>query len=156
MPKRRPAFDPAQLGFSFETPRADVAEGALADLDRVVASAVAQILKEDPRSRWEVAGQVSALLDTDVSKATLDKYCSEASPEHNVSFSRLLALVVATCRYDVLDALLRRIGATLLCGEDVELAEIGHLEAQRRDIEKRLKRLKSVAKPISRDRGGSR
>jgi hypothetical protein len=150
MPKRRPAFDPAQLGFSFDAPRADVAEGALADLERVTASAVASILKEDPRSRYEVAGQVSALLDADVSKATLDKYCSEASPEHNVSFARALALVVATRRYDVLDALLRRIGCALLRGEEIELAEIGHLEAQRREIDKRLKGLKAVAEPLKR------
>ncbi len=150
MPKRRPAFDPAQLGFSFEVPPADVAEGALADLDRQVASAVAGILKDDPRSRWEVAGQVSALMDADVSKATLDKYCSEASPEHNISFARLVALVVATRRYDVLNALLRRIGATLVLGEEIELLQIGHLEAQRRAIDKQLKGLKAVAEPISR------
>lgn len=150
MGKRNPAFESAQLGFSFEAPRPDVAEGALADLDRVVASAVATILKEDPRSRWEVAGQVSALMDADVSKATLDKYCSEASPEHNISFARALAIVVATRRYDILDALLRRIGCALLRGEEIELAEIGHLEAQRREIEKRLKGLKAVASPIDR------
>ena len=71
----------------------------------------------------------------------------ESTPERQ----RLLGLVVVTQRYDVLDALVRPIGASLLCGEEIRLAEIGHLEAEKRRIDLRLKGLKSEASPMRRD-----
>ncbi|WP_370236581.1 hypothetical protein [Brevundimonas sp.] len=150
MPKRKPALASDQMAFTFDAPRQDVTEGALADLGRKAASAVATMLRDDPRSRYEIAGQLSALMDTQVLKTTLDAYTAESKDGHYVPFERLLGLVVVTQRYDVLDALVRPIGASLLCGEEIRLAEIGHLEAQRRDIERRLKGLKSEATPISR------
>lgn len=150
MPKRAPALNAAQLAFSFDAPELDVAEGALADLERVTASAVGAILRRDPRSRYEVAGQLSALMDADVSKLMLDAYASEARDGHNISFARFLGLVVTTRSFDVLDALVRRIGCTVMVGEEIHLAEIGHLEAEQRRIQQRLKALKGEAAPLKR------
>lgn len=159
MGKRQPSLDAAQLGFSFDAPLPDVSEGALADMDRQVASAVSTMLRGDPRSRYEVAGQLSALIGTDVSKLMLDAYSSEARDGHNISLGRFLALVVVTQRFDALDALLRRIGCAAVVGEEILLAEMGHLEAQRRQIDQRLKSIKAVAQPVTRTpnvRGGAR
>ncbi len=149
-PKRKPALHPAQMAFTFDTPTPDVSEGALSDLERKVASAVASILKRDGRSRFEVAGQVSALLDDDVTKYMLDAYSSESRDGHNISMARFLALVVATQGFDVLDALTRIIGCAVIVGDEMRLAEIGHLEAQQRDAARKLKLLKAIAKPLSR------
>lgn len=124
-------------------------DGALARLPAITASAVAEILKGDPRSRFDIAGAVSKLMDEDVSKLMLDAYASEARDGHRISFDRMLALVAATGRYDVLRAALRRIGADLLVGEEVYLAEIGNLESQKRAIDTRLRMLKSEATPIA-------
>lgn len=153
MAKRKPALNTAQMAFTFDAPRPDVSEGALSGMDRLVASGVAAILKEDPRSRFEVAGQVSALMDADISKLMLDAYASESRDGHNISLARFLGLVVATQRFDVLDALLRQVGCAVVVGEEILLAEIGHLETQRRVIDQRLKSLKVEATPIQ--RGGA-
>ncbi len=149
-PKRQPALHPAQMAFTFDTPTPEVSEGALSDLDRKVASAVAAMMKRDGRSRFEIAGQVSALLNDDVTKYMLDAYSSESRDGHNISFARLFALVVATQGFDVLDALARMIGCSVMVGDEIRLAEIGHLEAQKRDAERRLKMLKATAQPLSR------
>ena len=153
MPKRKPALDPAQLDLGFGVPEPACSDAALAMLPRIVASGVAAILKGDARSRFDIAAAVSRLLDEDVSKLMLDAYASEARDGHRISFDRMLALVAATGRYDVLRAALRRIGADLLVGEEVFLAEIGHLESQRREIDARLRRLKSEATPMAEPRG---
>lgn len=153
MGKRSPALDPSQMAFTFETPRPAVAEGSLADLERKVASAVSQILRDDGRSRYEIAGQVSALLGEDVSKFMLDAYASEARDGHNVSVARFLALVVATQRFDALDAVVRQIGVSALAGDEIRLAEIGHLQAQKRELDRRLKTLQGSVQPLSRGRG---
>lgn len=150
MGKRTPAMAPGQMAFSFSTPRPDATEGSMADLERMAASAVANVLREDPRSRFEIAGQVSALMDADVSKFMLDGYAAESRDGHNISLARFLALIAVTQRFDVLDALLRRIGCAAVVGEEILLAEIGHLEAQRRNIDRRLKGLKAEAQPLQR------
>ncbi len=152
MSKRRPSFSPDQLGFTFETPVTVAEEGQLAGLDRVIASAVGRILRDDPRGRYEIAAGVSALLEEDVSKAMLDAYSAEAKDSHNISLTRFLALVAETQRYDVLDALCQKIGCKVLVGEEVLTAELGHIEAQIERLQARRGVLKKVA-PIIR-RGG--
>lgn len=149
-PKRNPAFDATQLDLGFGVPEAATSDGSLTEMARMTASAVSVILRGDLRTRFEIAGAMSALLDDEVTKLMLDAYASEAREGHRISFDRFLALVAATGRYDVLGQLLRQIGAQLLVGEEVYLAEIGHLEAQRRQIEQRLRTLKSEARPIER------
>lgn len=150
MGKRTPALHPSQMAFSFDTPTPDVSEGSLADLERKVAAAVSQILREDGRSRFEIAGLVSALMGEDVSKFMLDAYASEARDGHNISLARFLGLVVATQRFDALDAVLRQVGVSAMVGDEIRLAEIGHLEAQKRQLDQRLKSLKSEAQPLTR------
>lgn len=152
MGKRTPALNPQQMAFSFDSPTPDVSEGALAELERKIASAVSQILRDDGRSRFEIAGQVSALMGEDVSKWMLDGYASEARDGHNISMARFLGLIVATQRFDALDAVLRQVGVSAMVGDEIRLAEIGHLEAQKRQLDQRLKSLKSEAQPLTRGR----
>lgn len=148
MGKRTPALPADQMAFSFDTPRPAVEEGALADLETKVASAVATILKRDPRSRHEVAGQVSMLLDDTVTKLMLDAYAAPARDGHNISVARFLALIVATQQHDALRGVLREIGCSVMVGEEILLAEIGHLTSKRKLIDERLKALRREAQPI--------
>ncbi len=152
MNKRRAALDPSQLGFSFETPVTVAGDGQLAGLDRLVASAVGRILKDDPRSRYEIAAGVSALLEDDVSKAMVDAYAAEAKDGHNISVARFFALISETQRFDILDHLLHRIGCKALVGEEVLTAELGHINAQIERLQARQKVLKKVAPVIERRR----
>lgn len=150
MTKRRASIDPSQLGFTFDPPVPARRDADLAGLDRVVAASVAQALKDDPRSRDEVAGAISALLGEPVTKLMLDAYASEARDTHNISAGRLLALIAVTDRFDLLDALVRRIGAALLVGEELHAARLGHLQAQRDRLDAEIKKMRSAAQPIER------
>ena len=149
MPKRKPAFDPGQMHMDF-TPRALASDGMLMGIDRQLSSAVALMLKEDDRDRFDVAAAVSRLLDQDVSKSMLDKYSSETSEEHNISAGRFFALVAATGRYDLLEALLRKIGCALVVGEEVLTVELGHVSAQIERLQARQRQLKKAAPAITR------
>lgn len=143
-----------QLGFTFDPPAPARRDADLAGLERVVAAAVAIALKEDTRSRFEIAGAVSALLDDEVSKAMLDAYASEAREAHNISAARLLALTAVTERFDLLDALLRRIGAALLVGDELRTARLGHLKAQEKALRAEIRKLEGDVAPIDRQGPG--
>lgn len=148
--KRRPALDAAQMAFTFAVPAMPRQDGELAGLGRFISSGVARMLKEDARSREEIAGHMSALLGETVTRWMLDAYASEARAEHSVSAERLLALVVATARYDVLDAIVRRTGAAVLVGDEVEAARLGHLMAQQRSLAAQIAAARARATPIAR------
>lgn len=150
MGKRRPSLDPNQLGFTFEAPQPARREADLAGLDRVVASGVSQALREDGRSRGEIAGAMSALLSEPVSTAMLDAYAAESRDDHNISMARALALIAVTDRHDILDYLVRRIGAVLLIGEEINAARIGHLDRQIAALQEEKKAWQKKTSPIDR------
>lgn len=150
MSKRRPSLDANQLGFTFDAPVQPTREADLAGLDRMVAAAVAQALKGDERDRFEVAAAVSRLLNEDVTKFMLDAYASEAREDHNIPAHRFFALVAVTDRYDLFDALARKIGAALLVGEEIVTAELGHIERQMAALRARHKQIKGRA-PVIRE-----
>lgn len=147
-PKRSPAFDPGQTAFDFEPRSTSLSDGMLNGIDRQIASAVARVLKDDERDRYDVAAAMSRILDADVSKSMLDKYASESSEEHNISAGRFLVLIAATRRYDVLRALLHRIGCELVEGEEVLTVELGHVSAQIERLQERQRLLKKAAPAI--------
>ena len=150
--KRRPSLTDGQMAFTFSAPKPAQDEGDLAGLGRVISSAVARALKEDVRSRGEVAGKVSSLLGEDVSKFMLDAYASEAREEHAISAARFLAVIAATGRLDILDAVISRVGGRVLVGEEVHAARLGHLMAKRAEIDAQIKEIRPIVEPI--ERGG--
>ena len=148
--KRRPSLTDGQMAFTFAAPSAARNEGDLAGLGRMISSAVARAMNEDRRSRPEIAGKVSALLGEDVSRWMLDAYASEAREEHAISAARFFAVIAATERLDILDALVSRIGGRILVGEEMHAARLGHLMAQKSEIEAQIRELRPVAHPIGR------
>lgn len=150
MRKRRSA--PGQIAFAFEVPAAPRGEAALAGLEPQLSAMVSEMLRSDPRPREVVAAEVSALLGEKVSREMLDAYASPAREQHKCIMSRVLALVAVTNRHDLLDAILRRIGAALLVGAEVHTARVGHLRQQRAQIDAELRRLERQA-PLIGSRG---
>lgn len=128
MPKGR--VHPDQLGFVFEAPRAPSGAAALAGLEARICSTVGSILNSTPRAREVIAAEMSVILSEEVSKAMLDAYASPARAEHKVPMSRFLALVAVTGRHDLLDPILREIGAALLVGEEVMTARLGQIDRE--------------------------
>ena len=143
---------PDQFGFDFSAPAQAETPGSLAGLEKQICAAAGVILNSDPRDRWVIAAEMSVLLGEEVSRFTLDAYASPAREDHKVQMSRFWALVQVTKRHDVLDQLLRPIGAGLLVGEEVHTARLGHLRQQARAIQDEIKNLERKAPLI---RGGN-
>lgn len=139
MPKAK--IHPDQLGFTFETPVAASGAAALAGLEQRICSTVGTILNSDSRPREIIAAEMSILLAEEVSPRMLDAYSSPARADHKVPMSRFLALVAVTKRHDLLDPLMREIGAAVLVGEEVMTARLGQIDreiARLRDEQKKL------------------
>jgi hypothetical protein len=148
-PKRKPTEDPRQLSLVLEVPpRMDTTPGALAGLDRRISGLISRVLKEHIDPRAVIAGRMSALLDEDVSKSMLDQYAAPSSEAHNISAARLLALVAATHRHDLLDVLVMPLGCRVLEGEEVIAAQLGSVEARIRELSEERKRLQARVTPI--------
>ena len=152
--KPRPtAFDPRQLELGLsQAPRRN-RDGALSGIERRIASAIALIIKEEPRSRYEVAGEVSRLLDDEVSKAMIDAYSSEAKENHNISAGRFYALIAATGRFDIFREFCTDIGVDLVIGDEIYTAELGHIAALKAQLAERESKLKKMAPTIARLNG---
>ena len=153
MRKRRPSLTDAQMAFTFAPPKPAREEGDLAGLTAQIASACGRALKEDTRSREEIAGRMSALLGEGITRWMLDAYASEARDGHNVSASRFLALIAATERFDILDAVITKIGARALVGAEVHAARLGHLLAARTQLDEQIRTLRPMVEPFDERRG---
>lgn len=140
---------PAQIGFDFEAPRAASAPAALAGLERQICAEVGVILNSDTRSREVIAAEMSILLGEDVSRAMLDAYSSPARELHKVPMSRFFALVAVTQRHDVLDVLVREIGAVLLVGEEIHTARLGQIDRQMQQLKEERAKL-AIRAPLIR------
>jgi len=150
MGKRRPSIPAGQFAFTFDVPIPAREGSALAGLDKQVAATVALMLKEDPRpSRFLIAAAMSELLDEEVTKAMLDKYASESSETHAISFARMLALTAVTERFDLLDRLTRQIGAALLVGPEIMTAELGNIDRQIAELRERRRTIERSAPTIA-------
>lgn len=143
MPKARAI--PGQLGFDFAVPAPPASIGDLAGLERFICETVGSVIASDGRPRELIAADMSLLLDEEVSRAMLDAYSSPARTEHKVPMSRFLALLVVTGRQDLLDPIVRKIGAALLVGEEVKTARLGHLEQRIRELQQEARSLRAGA-----------
>lgn len=152
MGKRRPSLSLEQLTFSFSTPDVPALPGDLKSMATAIASGIARMLNDDARSREAIAEAVSLLLGERVSRQMLDAYASEQRESHRAPAYRFLALTAVTGRYDILDATLFGIGARALTGAEMVTAELGHLHAQRAEIDDKIRSLRSAARPFRRSR----
>lgn len=110
-----------QLQLGLDDPTMLPRDGFLADYSRLIALTVSEMLKGDPRTRWDVAADLSRLLDDQVTKQMLDAYSSPAKEAHSISVERFIALTLSTGRYDLLRRVFNRIGADVVVGEELVL-----------------------------------
>ncbi len=150
---KRTRSAPGQLGFLFDPPAPASMAAALAGLERQVSEAVSDILHGDERDRDTIAAAMTRLLGEDVSRAMLDAYASPAREGHKVPMSRFLALVAVADRHDLLDQLLRPIGAAVLVGEEVHTARLGHLDRQIAQLQDERRKVAGQAPLIRGNRG---
>jgi hypothetical protein len=141
----------AQLGFDFEAPAPNKGVAGLAGIEKRINALVGTALACAAcagDTREVIAAKMSELLDEPISRAMLDAYSSPARTEHKVPASRLFALLVVTDRQDLLDPIMREIGAALLVGDEVRTARLGHLQQLKQRIEAEMKSLRIDAPEI--------
>ncbi len=149
MPKAKAI--PGQLGFDFAAPAPRKGVAELAGLERRINALVGTALAcaaVAGKSREVIAAEMSVVLDEPISRAMLDAYSSPARTDHKVPACRLFALLVVTDRQDLLDPIMREIGAALLVGEEVKTARLGHLQQMKQRIEAEMRALKTDAPEI--------
>lgn len=149
MSKSRASTDARQFDL-FTASRPVSGPAAHAGVEAWASAAVGQVLKEDLRSREEIAGAMSASMGEDVTRWMLDAYASPARDGHNISFGRAIALMAVTSNFSMIEEAVRRLGGTVLWGDEIHAARLGHLHAQADQIAAEIKRLRSTAQPIER------
>jgi hypothetical protein len=75
-----------------------------------VARAIAEALKNDGRSRADIAREMSTYLGDTVTEAMLNQYASPSNDKHNIPAHRLLALLAVTGDARLINALLEDAG----------------------------------------------
>lgn len=145
---------PNQFAFTFTAPAIPGAPAELAGFEARICRAAGQMLKEDVRDRAVIAAEMSTLLDEEVTTHMLNAYASPARPDHKVIMSRFLALVAVTKRHDILDQIVRQIGASVLVGEEVITAQIGQIDRDMERLREKRKRLVQIAPHIGEGRNG--
>lgn len=114
------------------------------DLSGKIKRLVSLILKESPKSREQLAAEMSEAMDCpSFSKAMLDNYSSEANELHQIPLYRFIVLVRVAKAGWAWDELLADEGYTVLFGEEALLAERGRLQ---QEIDLKKKQLKELEK----------
>ena len=116
------------------------------DLSGKIKRLVSLILKESPKSREQLAAEMSEVMDCpSFSKAMLDNYSSEANELHQIPLYRFIVLVRVADAAWAWDELLKDEGFTVLFGDEALLAERGRVAQQIEELKKYQKELNSVA-----------
>jgi hypothetical protein len=144
-----------QLAFAFEAPRPATHAAALAGMDARVARTVGEALVSahaNGKPREIVAAEMGLLLDETISGDMLNAWSAPGKGKHNISFTRMCALISVTGRFDLLDRELREIGAAVLVGEEIHTARLGHLKTKIAELTAELRAVERMAEPITRGR----
>lgn len=149
MGNRRASTDDRQFDL-FTAARPVSGPAAHAGVEAWVSAEIGLMLKDDARSREEIAGAMSAALREDITRWMLDAYASPARDGHNISFGRAIALMAVTENFALIEEAVRRLGGSVLWGDEIHAARLGHLQAQHDRIAAEIKKLRSTARPIER------
>lgn len=108
-----------------------------------ISRAVAKALRDCGKDRATIAGQMSERLGTPVSTAMLDAYVSEAKSDHNISVERLIALIHATGKTELLGFLADLFDLAVIPKRYENVIELALIEDHKREIEGRARYLQA-------------
>ncbi|MCF8042422.1 MAG: hypothetical protein K9K65_13165 [Desulfarculaceae bacterium] len=145
MARRRP-IDPlkSDLFSCSEVPRPpDPTPGSL-NFGLELRSTLSRVLKESPRSRYEVAARMSELTGAEISKHQLDAWTAESREGWRFPLECGAAFEEATDTFALTELLARKRGCKVLVREEALRAELGKLELMEAGIRQQKKGLKKV------------
>lgn len=107
------------------------------DLQRALNDAI----KECPLSRHQIVGEMSHLLNEEISKSMLDSWTAESRDDRHIPAEYLPAFCKVTGNFEALDVLNRKAGLFAMAGSEAVRSEIHKMreEARRllREVRKR-------------------
>lgn len=124
-------------------------EGSLSIRDRLRA-AMNEALKRSPLSRHQVAGEMSHLLGTEITKFMLDSWTAESKEQHRMPAEYLPAFCKATGAMGPVGLVAEAAGCFALPGPDALRSEIQKLDEEEKKIRKKKTRAKVLLHEMER------
>lgn len=104
--------------------------------------AMGEALKAHPESAEVVAAKISAMTGRPLTTFALYSYTAPSRDDHDMGLSRFVAFVRVTGAYWLWDLLVEDDGLTVLQGREAKLAQLGHLQQQKQQIDDAVRELK--------------
>jgi hypothetical protein len=108
-------------------------------------AALVEALKHPAKSRWQIAGEMSHLTGTEISKYQIDAWVAE-SKEHRIPAEYVPALCRVTESYEPLRVLTEAAGVYLMKSEEALRAEIQKWDEEARKAQGEKKRREALLK----------
>lgn len=126
----------------FDVPVAPAPIGGSLEYSIELCHVLSAALKASPKSRYQVASEMSELTGQEITKAMLDAWTAESKTPWRFPFEFAAAFEVACVTTGLQELLGRKRGSRILVGEEVLLAELGRLEKTEAEIQLRKRLLK--------------
>lgn len=112
------------------------------DVSLKIKTALGKALKEYPEPASIAAARMSEIIGRQITEAALYSYTAPTKPEHDIGIMRLKAFVRVTGATWLWDLIVEDEGLTVMEGEEAHLAQLGHLEHERQQLEARIRDLR--------------
>jgi hypothetical protein len=103
-------------------------------------AALNQALKECLLSRHQIAGQMSHLLNTEITKSQIDAWTAESKTDRHIPAEYLPAFCRVTCNCTPLEVLARAAGMFCLPGRDALRSEVQRLREKKTKLNREIKK----------------
>lgn len=111
------------------------------DISLKFKTALGRALREHHESAAVVAARMSEIVGRQITEAALYAYTAPAKPEHDIGIVRLKAFIKVTGAIWLWDLLVQDDGLTVMMGREAHLAQLGHLQQRRVQLEEEIKSL---------------
>ncbi len=124
----------------------DIREGNFADIPHLVRAALVKAIKNCPLSRYQIAARISELMDRDLTKEMLDKYCSESAEGHRLPAEIIPAFCKVTGSLSLLKIFAEPMACTFLDSTETQALEIVRLRLEREKLQNKIRELEKKRK----------
>jgi hypothetical protein len=130
----------------------DPSTNGKASIDAAVRSLVSQALKRNRGSRYDVAARMSEILGVEISKAQLDAWSAESKENHRFPLVYAAAFCEATGDKALVRYIAKLCGGYFIEGEDALRLELGRIEEQKADLQKRERAVREFLESLGRSK----